>query len=120
MKLRIQGDSLRLRLLQSEVQRLVETGCVEERTRFAAGRELLYAVRTDAGAGEMGATFGGASIVVTVPEHEARAWAASEQVGLYSRPARGGVTVSVEKDFACLDRTDADNTDTYPNPKAKC
>jgi hypothetical protein len=28
--------------------------------------------------------------------------------------------VLIEKDFACLDRNDADNEGTYPNPLANC
>ena len=26
------------------------------------------------------------------------------------------LAIAVEKDFACIDRSDADNTDTFPNP----
>ena len=28
--------------------------------------------------------------------------------------------ILIEKDFACLDRNDADNEGTYPNPLANC
>ena len=120
MKLRIQGDSVRLRLLQGEVRQLAEIGRVESRTRFAPGCELRYVVRTSMTAHEISAEYDGTTIVVTLPENEAKAWTAGEQVGLYRETASGGVSISVEKDFACLDRADADNRDTYPNPKAKC
>ena len=38
MKLRIRGNSIRLRLTQSEVRRLAEVGSVEEWTDFGGGR----------------------------------------------------------------------------------
>ena len=42
-----------------------------------------------------------------------------EEVGVYADVALGDdqrLSVVVEKDFACLDRSDADNEDTFPNP----
>jgi hypothetical protein len=42
------------------------------------------------------------------------------QIGIYSAVNLGGremLDVIVEKDFACLDLSDADNHDTFPNPQ---
>lgn len=116
MKLRIKGDSVRLRLARSEVRRLVEAGRVEETTHFAAGGTLGYVLQ----AGDVCAVeFNGARIVVTLPETEAREWAAGEQVGIYRTP-ESGVQLAVEKDFECLDREDPDKADAYPNPRKVC
>lgn len=60
-------------------------------------------------------------IAVVLPEDDLAAWARGEQVGIYATidlGLRGALRVSVEKDFACLDNRDADNADTFPNPKA--
>ena len=46
MKLRLHAGSLRLRLSQSEVARLGETGKVEDSIEFSSGSELLYAIET--------------------------------------------------------------------------
>jgi hypothetical protein len=43
----------------------------------------------------------------------------SDDVGVYADVALGGdraLSVAIEKDFACLDRSDAENEDTFPNP----
>ena len=42
MKLRIQGNSLRLRLTQKEVAQLCEWGRVESVVEFSPGQELVY------------------------------------------------------------------------------
>jgi hypothetical protein len=60
---------------------------------------------------------------VRVPEAVAERWVTTEQVGFREsvRPQEGVLlTVLVEKDFACLDPTDEDQTDAYPNPNTTC
>ncbi len=32
----------------------------------------------------------------------------------------GILIIAVEKDFACLDRDDAENADAFPDPKGEC
>jgi hypothetical protein len=116
MKLRIKGDSLRLRLSRTDVQRLIETGAVEETTHFAGGSTLRYGIALQAESMEIAVSFAAAEIRVSVPEQQAKLWAASsEQVGLYSEEVTPAV--AVEKDFACIDRDDPDNADAFPNPK---
>jgi len=119
MKLRIKGNSLRLRLTRSEVQRLVEHGSVEETTAFADAVRFSYAVRLDASVHAVSAEYAAGRITVTVPEQEARQWAASELVGVYGEVATadGVLTCAVEKDFSCIDRDDPADADAFPNPK---
>jgi hypothetical protein len=45
VKLRIKGDSLRLRLTRGEVQQLAQQGCVEERVHISAQGVLVYRIR---------------------------------------------------------------------------
>jgi hypothetical protein len=54
-----------------------------------------------------------------VPDTKIKTWACSEEVGVYAEMTLGDdrvLSVTIEKDFACLDRSDADNEDTFPNP----
>ena len=46
MKLRIQGNSLRLRLSQSEVAQFSKTGFVEDSIQFAPGAMFAYALES--------------------------------------------------------------------------
>jgi hypothetical protein len=122
MKLRIKGDSLRLRLTQGEVQQLADNGEVEERTRFGAGRDLVYRVKRDAGAKALSAVSAGTTIEVRVPVAMAGEWCTTDLVGLSSTQAVApGVElrIAVEKDYACLTvREGEDESDNFPHPEA--
>ena len=115
MKLRIKGDSLRLRLTRPEVQELVERGSVEAAARFADAARFGYAVRLDDAANALTAKFATGCVTVTVPAQQAQQWAASDAVGIYGED--GPLTLAVEKDFACIDRDDPEDADAFPNPK---
>jgi hypothetical protein len=58
-------------------------------------------------------------IAVLLPYELAKRWADTGQVGLYATMNMEGnrsLDLIVETDFACLDLSDADNEDTFPNP----
>jgi hypothetical protein len=58
-------------------------------------------------------------VAVALSSESVRQWAhSSEQVGVYGRLYvwNGELMLLVEKDFACLDGTNADNDDTFSNP----
>lgn len=123
MKLRLQGNSLRLRLRQGEVRRLVEKGSVEERTEFKQFG-FVYALRV-ADAETVSASFEANRIVVSVPRAVARQWAAGDQVGIEgSQPTPSGdvLRLLVEKDFECIDAPPGESQeDAFPNPRGgKC
>ena len=116
MKLRIRGDSLRLRLSQSEVATFAERGALEDATTFGPSAKLSYAM---AFGDSLGATLTGARILVTVPAAAARAWATNEEVGLEATQSTGEGTLKilVEKDFACLTPRGSEDADAFPHPK---
>jgi hypothetical protein len=122
MKLRIKGDSLRLRLTQGEVRQLADSGSVEERTRFGAGKDLVYRLRRDAGATALMAVSSGTEIEVRVPAAMAKEWCSTDLEGLSAtQPVAPGVElrIAVEKDYACLTvREGEDESDNYPHPAA--
>jgi hypothetical protein len=114
MKLRLQGNSVRLRLTRSEVVRLRETGLVEESAGFGAGEALAYRLQTRLEPGPVEAVYRQGIMTVFVSQQIAQAWAGSDEVGLYSQS--GALAISVEKDFRCLTHPRDDERDAYPHP----
>ena len=45
-------------------------------------------------------------------------WLTTERVTFADES--GTVSILLEKDFACLDNTDEDQSDNYPNPNKTC
>jgi hypothetical protein len=122
MKLRIKGDSLRLRVSPSEVERLIRSGRVEETIHFAPGTHLTYAIEHSAAAPCVSVSSRPDEVAVIVPTITARAWVNGVDIGIYGTVPNGSglLEVAIEKDFACLDASHATNHDTFPNPKAAC
>jgi hypothetical protein len=116
MKLRIRGNSIRLRLTRGEVQDLVTEGRVAELTRLPVGPAFGYQLRADAAAGAVTATFEAGVLGVAVPKAAAAAWAASDEVAIEGAVpvADGTLTILVEKDFPCLTvRAGEDDSDAF-------
>jgi len=122
MKLRIRGDSIRLRLTQSEVKKLAEEGRVEELTRFGPDERFTYAISF--GGTVLSAKLVSRGLEITVPDEVARTWASSDAVSIEgARDLGDGSTlrILVEKDFACLtERPHEDDADAFPNPNSTC
>ncbi len=119
MKLRIQGNSIRLRLTRSEVRRLAEAGEVVAETRVAPGSSLVYRLQTTDRAG-LGASLSGVALTVSVPRDWVAGWPDDERVGFEGTQDAGDgrrLALLVEKDFDCLHRR-PDETDLFPNPDA--
>ncbi|MEJ7710718.1 MAG: hypothetical protein WKF84_12830 [Pyrinomonadaceae bacterium] len=117
MKLRIRGNSLRLRLNRRDVERFIETGTVEESIRFGVGEHerLTYALESSAQAAVVAARFEGGRITVILPLYDALKWAQkSEQISFMGEQQFGAamgaepLKILIEKDFACLTKRDAD------------
>lgn len=116
MKLRFHGNSVRLRLSQSEVARLAETGKVEETITFPLDRKLSYSIECGIG-GAVAATLDGSNIRVLLPADLSKAWIESDQTGI-----EGGtesLRVLVEKDFQCLHHGSKEDADAFPNPLSR-
>jgi hypothetical protein len=126
MKLRMRGDSIRLRLTQGEVAALVEEGRVEELVTFGPGVSLSYAIVCASGASKIDAILEqGTRVVVRAPESLVQAWAKDpKEVGFETTQDVGNgktLRILVEKDFACLvERPHEDNADAFPNPNTSC
>ncbi|HEX7718824.1 MAG TPA: hypothetical protein VF389_03370 [Woeseiaceae bacterium] len=131
MKLRIQDNSVRLRLTRTEVDQLSDEGEVSASALFPGGSSLQYAVTSSPQAHTVEARFDPAGIVVVIPQAEVQAWARSEQVSITGSTkvsdkssSNAALTILVEKDFACLKpREGEDESDMFPHPeegKATC
>lgn len=120
MKLRIRGNSVRLRLGQHEVRQLAEAGVVEESVTFPTSATFTYALRLHQ-LNEFKAEFGNGTLAVYLPHAIGKSWAEGEEVGVYSEIPNGeaALKVLIEKDFQCLHkRPDEDESDMFVNPKA--
>jgi hypothetical protein len=121
MKLRIKGNSLRLRLTRSEVAKLLDVGHIEETIYFSPDEQsrLTYSLRVEPDLTSATLRYQRPEVVVVLPTKEATTWAQDNEVGMYATVdlgPRGTLDLVVEKDFACLDGNDADNLDTFENP----
>jgi len=121
MKLRIKGNSLRLRLSMAEVKQVAKSGKVEEHIRFGGTQQLTYRLV----AGDilyLTAGFEADTMTVQVPLQQAVEWADSDQVGFEAECSIGDgevLHVLVEKDFQCLtERPREDESDLFENPRA--
>lgn len=122
MKIRIKGNSIRLRLTKSEVETFAKTGYIEERTEF--GNHLfMYALRKNPDVHELSAGFVGIKITMHVPTWMADEWTTTDEVGysnVYMYDNGKQLSLLLEKDFVCLDAGSEDQSDNYENPSHAC
>jgi hypothetical protein len=105
MKLRITGNSLRLRLDAGEIAALADAGKLEEAVEFRDGGRLSYSLELSAGLVRPNATFDGSRIRLFLPAEQGRSWITSDLVGIEETIATGDgneLKVLVEKDLSCL------------------
>ncbi len=122
MKIRIKGNSIRIRLTQTEVKNFADIGYIEEATEFIDNK-LYYALAASPDVSELSAQMVGNKITLLVPENIAQNWITTDLVGFENKFDIGGgkkLFLLVEKDFVCLDNTFEDQNDMFPNPNAVC
>ncbi len=122
MKLRVRGDTLRLRLTRSEVDAIGAAQAVTEAMHLPDGSQLCYTLRTaDKNDVHMHHEGDRVEIIVEIDAAKSHRWALSEQVS-YSGddPFHAGrLAVLIEKDFTCITpRAGEEESDTFPNPQA--
>jgi hypothetical protein len=122
MKLRIKGNSLRLRLSKTDVEKLVVAKYLEERTSFGSNT-FGYALQIKDAGDEVSADFDGSKITVFIPEIFIKGWAVNDVVGfnVTKQVSKAeSLYILVEKDFKCLDEVTEDQQDNYENPNKTC
>lgn len=121
MKLRIQGDSIRVRLTRTEVADLAAGKPVMQTTSFSPTASLLSLIAASPQAAAPLATFDSGRLVITLPQERTRCWAESDEVSIQAvQPIddHPSLTLFIEKDFECLHHR-AENVDAFPNPRAR-
>jgi hypothetical protein len=120
MKLRIRGNSIRIRVSQGELREIAERGTVRETIEFGHGVALTYALESDAAVRAPLARYARNVIAVVLPADVVHRWASTDQVSIEGeQPLDDGesLRILVEKDFACLQpRPHEDDSDMFPNP----
>ncbi|WP_246000939.1 DUF7009 family protein [Pontibacter diazotrophicus] len=115
-------NSLRLRLMQQEVEQFNREGKVMTATHLGPSltQILRYSLIKDEGAEVVTATFISNNIEVFVPAKLGEEWAQTNRVGLdVQMPFGEGrhLYILIEKDFKCLqERPHEDESDAFPNP----
>jgi len=123
MKLRIKGNSIRLRLGQSEVRRVAIDGTVEESTVFGPSKEECfgYALCASPESLQVSASFADRRLVIHVPTRVMHQWATTDQVGIRAHQRTmddSELLILIEKDFECIDAPpDESPEDAFPNPQ---
>ena len=120
MKIRIKGNSVRLRLTKTEVETFCRKGFYTNRTQFPTSI-FSYSLRSKKGISEMEASFENNEIILSMPIENLETWASSSIIGYNANlplPNGEDLYLLVEKDFVCMDETVEDQSDNYPNPKA--
>jgi hypothetical protein len=126
MKLRLKGNSIRVRLDRRDIERLIDEGRVDDAVRFGPGLAFSYAVETGPAPRERPTAFYTAGrLLIRIDPEDAEEWLAGDRVGFdHQQPIDGGVVrVLLEKDFACIDRPlgeEADDAYAFRNPSAVC
>jgi len=122
MKIRIQGNSIRIRLSKTEVDTLASAGFLEEKTSFA-NTSFFYCLKSKSGQSALSATYEDHKITMFVPEEFLSNWPVNNIVGVDANmPVSETETLYLllEKDFKCLDNVNEDQSDNFENPKKTC
>lgn len=113
MKLRINQNSVRLRLTPEEVDTLTSEGTIVS-SCLLLNASLEYVLQT---ADQWSAEISGSRIKISIPETEVRGWHENDKVG-FEHHFENGLLLLIEKDFQCLHPRQHENEDhLYPNPE---
>jgi hypothetical protein len=124
MKLRIRGDSIRMRLKRGEVDQLAAGTSIVEKTHFP---NAVLTYRLDVSENHtVSSTFDNGNLAISVPASSVLDWASTDKVSLFAEQELAGpntLSLLIEKDFKCLEpghhRKCDDDEDTFPHPSAQ-
>lgn len=120
MKLRIKDNSIRLRLTQTEVERIGNGDQIHNNLNFPGGERVSYLLVGSA-VENTEIEYKDNRISISVPTEILTIWANSNEVSLLyelSLDHDNVLKLLIEKDFACLTpREDEDESDLFPHPE---
>lgn len=112
MKLRMEGNNIRLRLKKSDIEKLKKEGIVGETVAFSDNLYFYYKLKTHQHDQEIDATFVRNAVQITLPLGIATTWMDTDQVSI-QYTLDSGLNILIEKDFPCKTRDDEDKNDTF-------
>jgi hypothetical protein len=123
MKVRIKGNSIRLRLSKTDVTQLCHTGLVHEATQIGTAT-FHYELKVAAAVAELDASYSEGTITVYISSNLIVGWDDNNTIGFsHHKPMDGEGTLFllVEKDFKCIDaEVLEDQSDNYEHPTNSC
>ncbi len=123
MKIRIKGNSIRIRLSRSEVNSFGKDGYLEERTEFGANA-FIYVLQRSDDSPTLSASFANDTITVFVPNSITHEWTNTDIIGYDHNMDIGNgnqLFLLIEKDFKCIDGPAyEDQSDNYEHPTKVC
>lgn len=118
MKIRIKGNSLRLRLSQTEVAQIQKDGEVSDKIDFGFNN-LTYSL-VNSSDKQTTVSFQNNEIKVLVAKERVTQWFNTEEIGISEvliLPNDTTLSLLIEKDFQCLtERKGEDESDLFKNP----
>ena len=122
MKLRIKGNSIRLRLTKTEVKDLQSHSMIEECLHFPNQSQLKYGINVLTGDDGLCVDFDKNKLCVTIGSNMINSWYSDEEVSFSAyvdNSDKEKLLILIEKDFKCLSPRDEDESDMFPHPKDK-
>jgi hypothetical protein len=119
MKIRINGNSVRIRLSKPEVEHFGNTGYLASKTEF--GHATFTYVLEKTSSETFSASFQNNTITMSLPQTWTKEWIETNRVGFESSMLIGNgksLYLLLEKDFKCLDDSIEGQADNYDNPLA--
>ena len=119
MKLRIQGNSLRIRVTRPDLEQLRREQRLVDVLDLGGGSRFEYTLEIVAG-DDLDASLDAGALHVRLPSRLAQPWYDDAEVGVRGIKALEGgdeLVILIEKDFECLiPREGEDQSDHFPNP----
>ncbi len=122
MKLRIKGNSIRIRLSKTEVDDLVSGSMQHDSTNFGKS-SFGYTVQPVDDGDSLSANYDNDTITLYVPKTLLKNWSDNSDIGFEAMMPlenSGYLHLMLEKDFKCLDATMEDQSDFFDNPAKTC
>ena len=106
------------------MEQFIRTGRLEEKIISGSGDDgtFCYVLESTGAVSAPRATLTPRVITVQVPPDAVTRWASTDQIGIEGEQSvdnQVNLRILIEKDFACIDGTDEENADTFPNPLAR-
>ena len=119
MKVRILGNTIRLRLKMHETEELALNGVVEEKVEFGPEEGDVLSFQLKRGDEIFSIDQQVTIITINIPQSLIDKWVSTDLVGFEENIATSKgkiIKLLVEKDFACLDGDREEEEGSYPNP----